>query len=126
MSDHPLYQQALAAITRRDAELGRESDAASRSIAIAGAALAARSGYERIDDIVFNVATGRLAAGERFFVLQGGRDDPAHLRASMLTRDALAATPEQQAHELAQLETVRTQARAVQEPQRQQAGPQIA
>ena len=129
MSDHPLYQQALAAISRRDAELGREPDAASRSIAVAGAALAARNGYERIDDIVFNVATDRLAAGERFFVLQGGRDDPAHLRASMLTRDALATTPEQQAHELAQLESVRTQARAVQavqEPQRQQAGPQIA
>jgi hypothetical protein len=126
MSDHPLYQQALAAITRRDAELGREPDAASRSIAAAGASLAARNGYERIDDIVFNIATDRLAAGERFFVLQGGREDPAHLRASMLTRDALAATPEQQAHELAQLETVRTQARAVPEPQRQQAGPQIA
>jgi hypothetical protein len=129
MSDHPLYQQALAAITRRDAELGREPDAASRSIAAAGASLAARNGYERIDDIVFNVATDRLAAGERFFVLQGGRDDPAHLRASMPTRDALAMTPEQQTRELAQLEVTRQQARAVYaapEPQRQQAGPQIA
>ncbi len=127
-SDHPLYQQAYAAISRRDAELGREPDAASRSIAAAGALLAARAGYERIDDIVFNVATDKLDAGERFFVLQGGRDDPAHLRESMPTREALAMTPEQQARELAQLEAVREQARAAHahEPARQQAGPQLA
>ncbi len=130
MSEHPLFQQALAAVSRRDAELGRQTDDASRKIAVAGASLAARSGYERIDDIVFNAATDRLAAGERFFVLQGGRDDPAHLRESMPTRDALAMTPEQQARELAQLEPAREQARAAQQSQqdlqRQQSAPQLA
>ncbi len=129
MSEHPLYQQAYAAIARRDAELGREPDEASRKIAAAGALLAARSGYERIDDILFNVATDKLAAGERFFVLQGGRDDPAHLRASMPTREALAMSPEQQQRELAQLDIAQTQARAAQlapEPSRQPTGPQIA
>ena len=129
MPDHPLFQQAFAAIARRDAELGREPDGNSRMIALAGAGIAARGGYGRIDDIVFNVATEKLAAGERFFVLQGGRDDPAHLRESMPTRDALAMTAEQAQREMAQLDASWTQSRttqARQEAQRQQAGPQLA
>lgn len=131
MTDHPLYQQALAAVTRRDAELGRAPDDNTHRIALAGAGMAARGGYHRIDDIVFNVATDKLAAGERFFVLQGGRDDPAHLRESMPTRDALAMTPDQQQREFAQLETSRNQARETAQGQDQaqqlrQAGPQLA
>lgn len=129
MSDHPLFQQAFAAVARRDAELGREPDDNSRLIALAGAGVAARGGYRQIDDIVFNVATDRLAAGERFFVLQGGRDDPAHLRESMLTREALAMSPEQAQREMAQLDAAWTQSRtaqATQETQRQPAGPQLA
>lgn len=129
--DPPLLQQASAAIARRDAELGREPDESSRRIAVAGASLAARSGYERIDDIVFNLQTDRLAAGERFFVLQGGRGDPAHLRESMPTRNALALTPERMQQEVAQLDAVQARtrdalaqddARRVQQP----AGPQLA
>lgn len=136
---NPLFQQALAAVTRRDAELGREPDDASRKIALAGAGLAARSGYARIDDIVFNAATDKLSAGERFFVLQGSGDDPAHRRESMLARDALAMTPDQQQRELAQLDTTWTQTRDMtltqaqdqgqdknQDQQRRQAGPQLA
>lgn len=129
MPDHPLFQQAFAAVARRDAELGREPDANSRMIALAGAGIAARGGYRQIDDIVFNVATDRLAAGERFFVLQGGRDDPAHLRESMLTRDALAMTPEQAQFQVAQLDAALAQvrdAKATQDAQRQPAGPQLA
>lgn len=129
MPDHPLFQQAFTAIARRDAEFGRESDENSRMIALAGAGIAARGGYSQIDDIVFNVATDELAAGERFFVLQGGRNDPAHLRESMLTRDALAMTPEQAQREMAQLDAIWTQshtAQATQEAQRHQAGLQLA
>ena len=130
-TDHPLYQQALAAVTRRDAELGREPDDDTRKIALAGAGIAARNGYQRIDDIVFNVATDKLAAGERFFVLQGERDNPAHLRESMQTRDALGMTPGQQQREFAQLETSRTRERDATQVQDQvqqlrQAGPMIA
>ena len=129
MPDHPLFQQAFAAVARRDAEFGREPDENSRKIAIASAGIAARSGYRQIDDIVFNVATDRQAAGERFFVLQGGRDDPAHLRESMLTREALAMAPEQAQREMAQLETTWAQSRTAQptqDAQRQPAGPQLA
>ena len=123
----PFYRQAFAAVSRRDAEMGREPDENSRRIALAGAGLALRGGYERIDDLVFNVATPRLAAGERFFVLQGERENPAHLRESMATRDALTADPVQAQRELAQLEQqTRTRSPQVDEPQRQPAGPQLA
>jgi hypothetical protein len=124
--DHPLFQQAFAAIARRDAELGREPDENSRRIALASAGIAARGGYRQIDDVVFNVATDRLNAGERFFVLQGGRDDPAHLRESMLTRDALAMAPEQAQREMAQLDAVWTRSRTAQDAQRLPASPQLA
>ncbi len=128
LGDSLLYRQALTALSRRDAELRREPDDDTRRIALAGATLAARSGYARIDDIVFNVQTDRLAAGERFFVLQGGREDPAHLRESMSTRDALAMAPEQIQRELAQLElpAVRNREARHDEPTRQPAGPQLA
>ena len=128
LDDSLLYRQALTAMSRRDAELGREPDDDTRRIALAGATLAARSGYARIDDIVFNVQTDRLAAGERFFVLQGGREDPAHLRESMLTREALAMAPEQTQRELAQLElsAVRNREARHDEPPRQPAGLQLA
>ncbi len=123
----PFYRQAFAAISRRDAEMGREPDENSRRIALAGATLAARSGYDRIDDLVFNLATPRLSAGERFFVLRGGREDPAHLRESMPTRDALAIDPAQAQRELAQLElAARGRDPRQDEPQRQPAGPQLA
>lgn len=129
MPDHPLFQQAFAAVARRDAELGREPDENSRKIAIAGAGVAARCGYRQIDDIVFNIATDSQAAGERFFVLQGGRDDPAHLRESMPTREALAMSPEQAQLEMAQLDAAWAQSRTAQptqDAQRQPAGPQLA
>ncbi len=120
LDNHPLYQQAFAAVSRRDAELGREPDGNTRCIALASASLAARCGYGRIDDVYFNTATDKLAAGERFFVLQGGRDDPAHLRESMQTRDALAMTPEQQQREFAQLASSWTQAREATQTQEQE------
>jgi hypothetical protein len=127
LESSPLYRQAFAAVSRRDAELGREPDDNTRRIALAGATLAARSGYERIDDIFFNVQADRLAAGERFFVLQGGRDDPAHLRESMSTRDALGMDPQQAQRELSQLElTTRTRDPRQDELQRQPSGPQLA
>lgn len=126
-TQHPLFQQAYAALSRRDAELGRTPDEATQRIALAGAALAARSGYQRIDDIVFNVQTERQAAGERLFVLQGGREDPAHLRESMPVREALATDPQLAQRELAQLEQdARLRAQRQDEPQRQPAGPQLA
>lgn len=131
--EHPLYQQALAAISRRDAELGREPDDNSRNIAVASATLAARNGYGRIDDIVFNVATDRLAAGERFFVIERGANPEFYRRDSMSTTDALAMTPEQRQHQAAQIGALQAKAAETQSAQvaqderhRMQAGPQLA
>lgn len=131
--EHPLYQQALAAISRRDAELGREPDDNSRNIAVASATLAARNGYGRIDDIVFNVATDKLAAGERFFVIERGANPEFYRRDSMSTTDALAMTPEQRQHQAAQIDTLQAKALETQpaqvvqdERRRTQAGPQLA
>ena len=132
--NHPLYQQAFAAISRRDAELGREPDDNSRNIAIAGATLAARNGYTRIDDIAFNIATEKLAAGEHFFVIERGSNSELYRRESMVTKDALAMTSEQRDQQLAQIDSLQTNglgtraAQLAQDEQRrmQQTGPQIA
>lgn len=131
--DHPLYQQAFAAISRRDAELGREPDDNSRNIAVASATLAARNGYQRIDDIAFNVATDKLAAGERFFVIERGNNPEVYRRDSMITNEALAMTPEQRELQLALVDTLQTKAMetrgaqlAQEEQVRTQNGPQMA
>lgn len=131
--DHPLYQQAFAAISRRDAELGREPDDNSRNIAVASATLAARNGYQRIDDIAFNVATGKLAAGERFFVIERGNNPEVYRRDSMITNEALAMTTEQREQQLALVDTLQTRAMetrgaqlAQEEQVRTQNGPQMA
>lgn len=60
---------------------------------------------------------------------QPERDDPAHLRESMLTREALAMSPEQARREMAQLDTSWAQSRTAQptqDAQRQPVGPQPA
>lgn len=129
--DHPLYRQALAAVARRDVELGREPDENTRRIALAGTVVALRNGYERIDDIVFSQQTDRLAAGDRFFVLQGERRDPAHLRESMSAREALAMDPQLAQREVAQLDVAQArviaqEASRLEDTQRLQPGPQLA
>lgn len=126
-----LYLEAFSALSRRDAELGREPDDNSRRIALAGTVVALRNGYERIDDIVFNQQTDRLTPGERFFVLQGDARDPAHLRESMPTREALARDPQEMQREIAQLDSAQAGARSqeaarLEAAQRTPAGPQLA
>lgn len=130
---HPLYQQAFAAISRRDAELGRTPDEHSRNIAVAAAHMAAERGYQRIDDIVFNVATDRLAAGDRFFVIERSGNPEVFRHESMSTHEALAMTPGQCADlfaRIAPLHDRATEAQALQrapdESERVQEGPQLA
>ena len=76
--------------------LGRAYDANSERLAQSATALARQHGLERIDHVLLSIDTGRgVRAGEHLFVVQGRVDDPAHLRASMKTDEAMARTPTQ-------------------------------
>lgn len=110
-SQDALFPQALAAMTRREAEFGRVPDDDTRRIAEYATVLGVRNNYGQITDIAFNKETPKLAAGDRFFVLDNDPGNPAGNRESMLTRDALAATPKQVGDDMQAALAQRTQVR---------------
>jgi len=54
--------------------------------------LAKENGLSRVDHVMLSERTPNATAAENIFVVQGERNDPAHLRASMPTAQA-AQTP---------------------------------
>ncbi|MDQ3206864.1 MAG: peptidoglycan-binding protein [Pseudomonadota bacterium] len=85
----PLLQQAQDAVRRLDACLDREHDDSSARLAASAAWLAKASGLSRIDHVLLGQGTQALDRGS-LFVVQGAMSDPAHLRAHMVTDEALA------------------------------------
>ena len=63
--------------------------------------LAKEEGLSRVDHVLLNNPTDKLAAGEKVFLVQGIQSDPAHLRADMATVQAVQ-TPENQSFERVQ------------------------
>lgn len=112
----PLLSQAEAAVQRLEKGLGRDYDDNSACLAASAACLAKENGLSRIDHVALSRDTGAVRQGENLFVVQGGLNDPAQLRAHMRTDDALAKPVEQS---LAQLQ-------ALNDTQRQQQVPQVA
>ncbi|MFI8719369.1 XVIPCD domain-containing protein [Stenotrophomonas sp. NPDC077464] len=53
--------------------------------------LAKENGLSHVDHVVLSDRTSHAAAAENIFVVQGERNDPAHLRASMPTVQAAQA-----------------------------------
>ena len=90
---HTLYQQCVDKVTAEDARLGRQWDHHSERMAAGLTLLAASGGLERVDHMVFSVATPTQEARASVFVVQGALDDPAHLLAHMPTDQATAQTP---------------------------------
>lgn len=99
----PLLSQAEEAVRRLEKGLGRDYDQSSACLAASAACLAKEHGLSRIDHVALSGDTGAVRQGEHLFVVQGGLNDPAHLRAHMRTDDALAKPVEQS---LAQLQTL--------------------
>jgi hypothetical protein len=112
----PLLAQAEDAVRRLEKGLGRDYDGNSACLAASAACLAKENGLSRIDHVALSRDTGTVRQGENLFVVQGGLNDPAQLRAHMRTDDALAKPVEQS---LAQLQTLN-------DTQRQQQVPQVA
>ncbi len=90
--DHPrhaLHQQCVAGTHALDRQLGRSPDADSACMAASLTDLAARSGLERVDQVLLSKRGRTAQAGELVFVVQGDPKDPAHLRAQMPTEEAV-------------------------------------
>ena len=113
--DNALYRGTRAAVERMEAGLGRDYDANSEKLTRAATVLARENGLDRVDHVLLSTDNGRgVRAGQNLFVVQGRVDDPAHLRASMRTDDAIARSREQN-------EAMLVTARAQQPPREQSA-----
>lgn len=117
----PLLSQAEDAVRRMEKGLGRDYDHNSACLATSAACLAKENGFSRIDHVALSRDTGTVRQGEHLFVVQGGLNDPAHLRAHMRTDDALAKPVEQSLAQLQTLNDVQRQAQAPQVVQPEQA-----
>ncbi|QHG86990.1 MULTISPECIES: XVIPCD domain-containing protein [Xanthomonas] len=100
-ADHSLYQQIRDGVQKLDAQHGREWDASSQRITASLLVLAKEEGLSRVDHVLLNNATDKLAAGEKVFLVQGTPSDPGHRRADMATVQAVQ-TPEDHSFERVQ------------------------
>lgn len=90
-----LADQAMDAVKRLDANLGRTCDESSMRMAASLACLAKQNGFGRIDHVVLSTEGPNTRAGQNVFVVQGDPADPAKRRAHMPTSDAIAMPVEQ-------------------------------
>lgn len=114
--DHALYRQALGAVERLDASMGRATDDASRALA-ASVTVLARQNNMQIEHLMLSAGNGTVRHGENVIIVQGGLDDPARRVAAMPTQTAVR-TPEEQS--FATLGQLREQAPAQTAAQPQQ------
>ena len=111
--DHALYSSARDAVATLERGLGRDYDDNSEKLAQASTVLARQSGMERVDHVVLSIHNPHVQAGENLIVVSGQLDDPAHIRAAVKTREALARSEEDNEQLLTQ-----ARAQAVAAPQR--------
>lgn len=88
----PMMAQIRGKVAELDAANGRTFDPTSERISASLFVLAKENGLSRVDHVMLSERTAQSAAAENIFVVQGERNDPAHLRASMPTAQA-AQTP---------------------------------
>lgn len=88
----PMLSQIRDKVAELDAANGRTFDPTSERVTASLYVLAKENGLSRVDHVVLSDRTSHAAAAENIFVVQGERNDPAHLRASMPTAQA-AQTP---------------------------------
>ncbi|ELC7323980.1 hemolysin [Stenotrophomonas maltophilia] len=98
--DHALYRQIRDGVSAVDARHGRSFDETSERMTASLLAAAKSSGLERVDHVVLGNPPSD-GSGPRMFVVQGALDNPAHLRASVVTSEAISTPVE---HSLAKVE----------------------
>ncbi|MFI8719364.1 XVIPCD domain-containing protein [Stenotrophomonas sp. NPDC077464] len=84
----PMLRQTREKVAELDAANGRAFDPISERVSASLYVLAKENGLSRVDHVVLSERTPNSAAAENIFVVQGERNDPAHLRASMPTVQA--------------------------------------
>lgn len=87
---HALYQDCASGVDAIDRQLGRTPDERSACMKASLVELAARSGLDRVDQVLLSIRSGEVQAGQNVFVVQGALGDPAHRRAHMPTNLASA------------------------------------
>lgn len=128
-SNDPLLSQIHQGVARLDAERGRDFDATSENISASLYALAKANGLTQVDHVLLSDRTAQPDAAQNIFIVQGERNDPAQLRASMPTAVAAqtpAETSFERAEQLSQSAQVRTQAEQQQRQVQEQSGPRMA
>ncbi|WP_260844215.1 XVIPCD domain-containing protein [Stenotrophomonas rhizophila] len=88
----PMMSQIREKVAELDAANGRSFDSTSERLSASLYVLAKENGLSRVDHVMLSERTTHASAAENIFVVQGERNDPAHLRASMPTTQA-AQTP---------------------------------
>ncbi|MCR1003967.1 MAG: hypothetical protein NQ082_04425 [Stenotrophomonas maltophilia] len=127
-SNDPLLSQ-IQGVARLDAERGRSFDATSENISASLYALAKANGLTQVDHVLLSDRTAQPDAAQNIFIVQGERNDPAQLRASMPTAVAAqtpAETSFERAEQLSQSAQVRTQDELQQRQVQEQSGPRMA
>lgn len=110
---HPhqaLRQQCSAGVDALDRQLGRSPDQNSACMTASLTTLAAANGFERVDHVLLSERSGQVQAGQNVIIVQGARDDPAHLRAHMPTDQAIGTPVETSQRDLAQIAQRQAQA----------------
>ena len=126
--DYGLNQQVRQGVAALDAQHGRAFDQTSERLTASLTVLAREQGLQQVDHVLVSNATAQHPAGHNVFVVQGERNDPAQLRASMPTAVAAqtpAETSFERAEQLSQSAQVRTQDELQQRQVQEQSGPRI-
>lgn len=124
----PMLSQIQEKVAELDAANGRTFDPTSERVSASLYVLAKENGLSRVDHVILSERTPNATAAESIFVVQGERNDPGHLRASMPTAQA-AQTPveaslergEQLAHASHQTQQLVAQAEQTQSQEREAA-----
>lgn len=127
-SNDPLLSQIHQGVARLDAERGRDFDATSENISASLYALAKANGLTQVDHVLLSDRTAQPDAAQNIFIVQGERNDPAQLRASMPTAVAAqtpAETSFERAEQLSQSAQVRTQDELQQRQVQEQSSPRM-
>lgn len=125
----PLLSQIHRGVALLDAERGRDFDATSENISASLYVLAKSNGLTQVDHVLLSDRTAQSDAAQNIFIVQGERNDPAQLRASMPTAVAAqtpAETSFERAEQLSQSAQVRTQDELQQRQVQEQSGPRMA
>lgn len=93
--DYAIYAQIRDGVAALDAEQGRAFDATSERMTASLMFQARHAGIERVDHVVLSQATNSAGAGSNVFLVQGDLRDPAHLRTSMATDQAVRTPVEE-------------------------------